>query len=111
MQGAAVISCHLELTRELIDISHLPNRKILVYIYCIGGGEGRGDGVACPDISEVRFGSQVASDFGSCVLEFTGSGSYRPCVYQEVLYSACKEVTCTICECLYASERCVFGLG
>lgn len=26
-------------------------------------------------------------------------------------YSACKAVTCTICACLYASERCVFGLG
>lgn len=53
----AVILCHLELTRELIDISHLPNRKIPVCIYCIGGVGGGGNGVACPDTSEVRFGS------------------------------------------------------
>lgn len=49
----AVLSCHLVLTRELIDISHLRNpMKIPAYLDCIGG-RGFGDGVACPDTSEV----------------------------------------------------------
>lgn len=100
-----------ELTRELIDISHLPNRKILVYIYCIGGAREGGWRSLPQDISEVS-SSQVASDFGCCPLSLLALEATDPVCIRKSLYSACKEVTCTICECLYASERCcVFGLG